>query len=107
MYLEKQWNIYSAKWRVPKKHQRFFGGRKHLKKSLKTGDRKEAQALAYQQVSLWRQQAEQGNLWQRQLEQMPADGEMVDISESPDRVMLKPFNRQEHVLDGKRPACPA
>ncbi len=99
MYLEKQWNIYSAKWRVPKKHQRFFGGRKHLKKSLKTGDRKEAQALAYQQVSLWRQQAEQGNLWQRQLEQMPADGEMVDISESPDRVMLKPFNRQEHVLD--------
>ena len=73
-YLIKQHNTYSARWRIPDKDRPKFGGKKELKKSLETGDKKLAQMRAYQVVARWKQQAE-GSLWDRERAKYPDEGE--------------------------------
>ena len=98
-YLVKQWNTYSARWRVPEKCQPLFDGKKVLKKSLGTHDKQVAQRLAYQQVEQWKRMCDTESVWQYQLDQLPEDGTPVAVGIDNGQEVLRPFNRAEYVVD--------
>ena len=73
-YLQKQYNTYYAVWDIPAKDRLKFNGKRRLTKTLKTEDKKIAQRKAYEQVEVWRRQAE-GSFWDRARDDHPEDGE--------------------------------